>query len=205
MRLDIGATVYSRDGDKIGTVDKVVMHPDSREVTHFVVQRGFLLTRDVVIAVNDVLAIDADGVRTNLGPHDIDRLPDFIYTEYASPDPDDSWTAPISYPAGGIIWAGRSPTAPPVPVAERRSVPDDTVTIHDGMEVECSDGKIGTVDEVRIDAETGRVTHVVVSQGWLFPEQTVVALPEGTEVIDERLVLPCPKSALPTGDRARHG
>jgi len=63
--LQVGTTVYSSDGDKIGDIAEV-------QPNYFVIEKGFIFTEDLYIPASAVAASDADGVRLNLTKDEID-------------------------------------------------------------------------------------------------------------------------------------
>jgi sporulation protein YlmC with PRC-barrel domain len=44
VELTKGTDIYTADGEKVGSIDRVVLDLETREVTHVVVQKGFLFT-----------------------------------------------------------------------------------------------------------------------------------------------------------------
>ena len=60
MHIELGRPVMSRDGERIGTVDQLVLDPDTREVRAIIVHRGLLLTEDRLVdrAAIDTVALD---------------------------------------------------------------------------------------------------------------------------------------------------
>ena len=54
MEITIGAPVYGPEGNKIGEVSHVVCDGQTQQVTHVVVSKGWLLPRDIVVALADV-------------------------------------------------------------------------------------------------------------------------------------------------------
>ena len=59
MQLKKGASVESSAGEKIGTLDRVVLDPETKEVTHIIVEKGWLFTENKVIQIQDVAHVDS--------------------------------------------------------------------------------------------------------------------------------------------------
>ena len=57
MEYKKGADVISNDGEKIGTLDRVVLDPKTKEVAYLVVKSGFLLTEDKLISIDQVKTV----------------------------------------------------------------------------------------------------------------------------------------------------
>ena len=54
MYFKENAEVVTSEGDKIGQIDRLVMDPRSKELTHLVVKKGFLFTKDKVVPLDCV-------------------------------------------------------------------------------------------------------------------------------------------------------
>ncbi|MBV9281180.1 MAG: PRC-barrel domain-containing protein, partial [Chloroflexi bacterium] len=59
-RIEIGADVVGADGEKLGSVAYVVVHPPDMRLADIVVSTGAILGRDVVVPIGTVERI-ADG------------------------------------------------------------------------------------------------------------------------------------------------
>lgn len=177
MRIDIGTTVRTLEGDEIGKVERIILDPTTRDVTALVVHKGLILNRDVVVPISLVQYADNREVQLRLGRDYLQDLPDFVDKHYVRPREEE---ATLSYPAGSILF----PLVPPqgVPgmpgryesVEEERQAAPLEVDIAEGMEVRTVDGSIGVVDEVRTDPLSDRVTSIVVRKGAMLPRDTEI-------------------------------
>ena len=169
MKIDIGVSVKTRDGEEIGKVERVVINPASGEVDGLVVHRGAILSRDVVVPLSLMEGTDTEGVRLRIGRAELVRLPDFVAKRYRAMKPGEP-VVPTYTPASVLF-----PLAPPYGAAgvpapydlarpEWQAPPQD-VDISEGTEVRAVDGPIGVVDEVLTDALTNHASFVVVSRG----------------------------------------
>ena len=57
--------------------------------------------------------------------------------------------------------------------------------------------KIGQIDRVVVDPRTNEVTHLVIRQGFLFPEDHVISVDEVEQATDDQVTLKSTKKALP--------
>ena len=90
MRLTKGTDVYSSTGEKLGTLDRVVIDPETKEVTHLVISKGGLFKIDKVVAI-DMVNQEIEDQITLLAPkHDLDEFQDFEQTEYINVDQADA-------------------------------------------------------------------------------------------------------------------
>ncbi len=158
MVIDIGARVITRDGKRAGSVGMVVLEPRTGEITHVVLHKGTILTRDVVVPVSAVRDTRNHNLHLVLTSAELGTMPDFVETEYVVPQ-QASPTGP--YVPGDVLWPIAYAYAPGV-IQEEKHVPPNSVEITEGTEVECTDGRIGVVDEVVISELTGVVIGLKV-------------------------------------------
>ena len=185
MQFKDGATVYTSQGEEVGRVDRVVMDPVSKEVTHLVVRKGILLTEDRVVPLEFVASAREDQVRLRKLVADLEDLPHFEVEQYVHLSQKEIERS--SYPAGfapPLYWypsAGASPIGYPgypgaaFVVQVERNIPDFTVALKAGAKVIASGGdRVGEVAEVITDPEDNRATHFVISKGVLFKYKVLI-------------------------------
>src|SRR5690606_28706284 len=77
MQIREGVQVFTDDGDRVGVVDRVVVDPASKDVTHLVVRKGVLFIEDKVIPMDKVHIVLEDRVTLREDVGDLNELPDF--------------------------------------------------------------------------------------------------------------------------------
>lgn len=188
MRLKKGDDVYSAQGEKLGTVERVVLDPVSREVTHLVVAKGFLFKTNKVIAMDMVDPAIDDKVTLRNSKQGLDDFQDFEETHYVDLDqtenptgdelPASYWYPPINlawWRAGGTDNPITYPAMPAYVARTEQNIPEGTVALEEGAKVMSSDDKhIGNIEQVVIDPQDKRVTHFVVSEGTLFKDRKLI-------------------------------
>lgn len=190
MRIGQGAGVYTSEGEKIGEVERVVLDPRSNEVTHVVVEKGFLLTTDKVVPVSLIGPIVDDEVTLREDAGDLEQLPDFVEEEYvlladerARVAAEGSEARPMYwYPPLAASWWStgwfQGYALPVYVVRTDKHIPEGAVAIKEGTDVVTVDGEhVGDVEAVLTDAQTDRATHFVISQGLLLKERKLVPTP----------------------------
>jgi uncharacterized protein YrrD len=193
--VTIGAHVSDTHGRKAGDLTTVVIDPQTRAVTHVVVSKGWLLPRDKVVPVEALEPVPPDAFRLRLDEQQIAQLPDFYTYHYVTPDADDAPSAtygPSSYlyqpmvPAAGVGWLMPYPDpAATLPVATGTNVPPGSVELTEGMPIWAEDEQVGTLAGVRVHPRTEQVSHLIISHGWVFHTEQVVAR-STIRAIDER-------------------
>jgi uncharacterized protein YrrD len=193
MRFNDGANVFTSDGDKVGSLDRVVIDPQTKEVTHVVVEKGFLFTEDKVVPVSLIGAATKDRVTLREDAGDLQALPDFEETHYIPVDDAEAGAAfPVGharplywYPSAGITWW--SPTGypgytsnlgyprPKYVAQTERSIPEDLVALEEGAKVISSDDDhVGDVEAVLTDPTEDCATHLLITQGLLLKDRKLV-------------------------------
>ncbi|MEE4363364.1 MAG: PRC-barrel domain-containing protein, partial [Desulfotignum sp.] len=75
--------VLNQDKNTVGKIDRVVIDPATDEVSHLVVKKGFLFTKDRVIPVTDIETTKEKTVilKENAAP---DNYPEFDETQFVT-------------------------------------------------------------------------------------------------------------------------
>lgn len=196
MQFKQGAKVYTSDGEQVGTIDRIVIEPDTREVTHLVVQKGFLFTEDKVISISLVKSALEDRVTLYEDAGNLDTFPDFQESHFIS--------------AGDSYFSGRASDQrirsvywyPPIGgfdayvynmpfyVVETKNIPKETVAIKKGVSVISTDGEhVGVVERIFTDDSEERVTHLLISEGKFPKEKKLIPIRWVTEVLENKIHL----------------
>jgi uncharacterized protein YrrD len=189
MQFKENASVFTAHGEQVGDIDRVVLDPRTKEVTHIVVRKGFLFTEDKVVSVDLIASATEDRVVLREDAGDLQHLPDFEVehfvllneAEFARTQARPDFPPPLyAYPpfygtAYGTTNAyPASPTRTHVTRMER-NVPEDTVALEEGAQVISADGEhVGDVERVLTGPQADRATHFVISQGLLLKEKKLV-------------------------------
>jgi len=205
MQFKENAEVVTSTGDKVGRIDRVVVDPKSKELTHLVVKKGILFTKDKVVPLDQVHATNEDQVLLKEGPADPDDFPDFEETHYipieqteAYAERDFGGIRPLAwyYPLPGGAWwrrrMGGYPGYPEPPYARRTelNIPDGTVPLEEGAKVVSSDGDhVGDVERVYTGEEEQRVTHLLISQGLISITRKLIPSMWVEHVLTDKVLL----------------
>ncbi len=107
MQFKQGTKVYTSDGKDVGSVDRVVLHPKTKEVTHIVIRKGFLFSEDKIIPLALIDSTTDDRVTLRGIASDLDTLLPFEETHYIPLDKGEISNA--DYPVGWVTPAYRYP------------------------------------------------------------------------------------------------
>jgi uncharacterized protein YrrD len=188
MKLKENARVETADGQIVGQIDRVVMDPRTKEVTHVVVHKGLLFTEDKVVPISLISGVMDDRVVLREDVGDLENLPDYEETSYTSLDEYEQAQAPAGASVPPVYWYPPYPTGwgvypagylvPQYIVHTKENIPEGTVALEEGAKVISSDGQhVGNVEQVLTDSQVDRATHFVISQGMLL--KTRKLLPTG--------------------------
>ena len=200
MELREGVEVFTSGDEQVGKVNGFVLDPATNEVTHIVVQKGWLLPEDKVIPFEMVSSATEDKVVLNEELVNFDELPAFEEAHYIRPrDADVSHAERVSsleetrqdraaergvshgrssgyywYPPHGYIGYPVGYYGWP-PMETVRNIPEDTISLKEGTDVISSDGKhVGDVERLMVEPDSNKATHFVISQGVFFKDRKLV-------------------------------
>lgn len=201
MQLKKGADVFSSAGEKIGSLDRVVINPETKDVTHLVVEKGVLFTTNKVIPIEYVNQEVGDRIALEKTAQELETLPSYDPNTYINldktdyPDEEQKLETVYWYPPLHHYWwttGGDSPTWYPKPkfVKTEDLLPEGTIALEEGAKVVSKDGKhIGSLEQVIVETAEHRATHNVVSEGVLFKERKLVPTIWITDVDEDQVTL----------------
>jgi sporulation protein YlmC with PRC-barrel domain len=186
-RIAPGGDVLGADGEKIGTVAYVVVHPPEMHVTDYVVSTGFL-GRDIIVPVDRVKKVEGGKVATDLDKDALQKLPDYVEVHYEVPPADWAPAGSLIYPSQSVLWPAGAYY--PDPASVKVNAPEGTVGLHEGMTVESSDGhKVGSIKALDEDPASGDVTDMIVKEGLLFSHDVRIPCSMVAEIHADRVTL----------------
>jgi uncharacterized protein YrrD len=187
MQVALGAKVRTADGKQIGSIDKLILEPDSGDIRAIVVQKGLLFKDDIEIELDGIVGQDGDVVQVRYTEKQLGDLPRFSQDSYTTPPPEfhgryaDQFgptETTLLWPAGGAA----SPHTALYGTEATGDVGDEISAMHleqdissavieEGSEVRSRDDeKVGSVHRAVFDPATGRPSALVVRKGFLFTE-----------------------------------
>jgi uncharacterized protein YrrD len=210
MHFKGNADVLTSKGRKIGRIDRVVVDPETGVVTHLVVKKGVLFTRDKVVPVDQVDTTGEDQVLLKSGADNPDELPDFEETRHIPVGGIEDFKERESEEARRMIWyhnetgipwwgPGSYPVHPkPLYVKKtERNVPEGTIALEEGAKVLDARGDpVGEVEDIYAEPEEHRVTHVLVSSGTFSKERKLIPTAWVRDVFEDSVRLSVDKKII---------
>jgi uncharacterized protein YrrD len=181
MEIKKGAHVHTFRGEKVGSLDRIVIDPLTNKVTGIVVQKGGILGTDKVIPVDQIASTEPDKITLNPDIQDLNRLPDFesaYFVSEAGPTETttDTLTPVYWYPPVGAGVTGVPVFVPPPGKMEvDQNIPDGTVPLKEGSKVYNADGQqVGHATRIFYSPDDNRLTHILISQGLINKEEKLI-------------------------------
>ena len=184
MRIELGAQVRSADGQMIGTIERVILEPETAAVRAVVIGGGSLVPHRVEVQI-DTLISDDDSLRVGFAADEIREWPAFEETNERLGDTDQ---AAAGFAGADTLWpAGYVPPPPAGASAgaafdqgvERERVTMmterdlQTATVRQGSPIRGRDGAvIGSLARLTFNEETGQLSSFTVAPGQMFAEET---------------------------------
>jgi uncharacterized protein YrrD len=179
--LQKNASVVNASGKQIGSLERVVIHPETKVITDIVIQGGGLFKKEYRVVPIDLVAETTENqIVLYNEAEDLESFPPFkeerIITE------NDQLSSPGEAPKVIYGVSGMVTTAVPNPedqIATRveQNIPEGTVALKEGAKVLTADDKhIGNVDRILADPSDERATHLIITQGLLTKEKNLIPM-----------------------------
>ena len=184
-QFKIGTAVSGSDG-ALGKVTRVVVDPIARVVTHLIVEPGHGAEISRLVPLSLVDSVTTDEIKLSCSAEAFGKLDPAEETHFLAGDSSDPAYQPgevLTWPyyslalEGGGFGPGGAGLAGALPLAVTYDkVPLGEVAVRRGGRVHASDGEIGRVQGLIIDAHDHHVTHVLLQEGHLW-DRKQVAIP----------------------------
>jgi uncharacterized protein YrrD len=207
MKFKQNANVSTAEGREIGHIDRVVIDPLTKKVTHVVVRKGLLFADERVVPIGMVAEATENYIHLREGAGDPHHLPKFEESRYVRvPEDDGGRSSPASgiyanSPYGPAPAAGNYPefghSGPQYVPRVEQNIPEGTVALREGARVIADDGQmVGHVEEVLADAASEEATHFLISRGLLTKERKLIPTLWVREIEENEIYLITPANVL---------
>jgi uncharacterized protein YrrD len=202
MQFQAGATVVTAEDDHVGKIDRVVMDPRTKTVTHLVIRRGWLFKTEKVLPVDCVARTADDRVVLRADASDLDKLPDFEEKQYIMLDEQEMERqaeavagppVPVASAAPALLWypaVAASSGKPHYTTTIEQNIPEDAVALKEGAKVLSADGQhVGDIKQVFVTSDTKRATHFLIAHGTLLKTQRMIPVHWAEMVTEDQVHL----------------
>ena len=187
MELKQNAPILAANGDAVGHLDRVVVNPESKVITHIVVQTGSLVKKEGKVVPLSLIAEATDEqITLREGAGDLQQMQSFEEKQYVMQGDASTGAGPVvSQPLAGMPGAVVTESRPKYVKQVEQHIPEGTVALKEGAPVVATDGKhMGHVEKVITEVEADRATYMLVSKGLLAKAHKLVPM-EWVGLIDE--------------------
>lgn len=201
LDFTIGAPVFCRD-EKCGRLTRVAVDPESWEVVQLIVESGVVSKHARVVPRAAVAETTADRIVLAVGREELEGYPEFRETAFRiAPD----WEEHLAHfsraevPTTAVLIPGPTESTASSEVVDekvREGVSLDLNLVARGTTVRYGQEELGKLDHVIVDAESGRVTGLVVRHGTLVPRRAVIPAAAVDEVGEEAIAVNLSKEAF---------
>lgn len=193
-----GANVLTASGKELGSLERIVLNPDTNVVTDIVIREGTLFnTENRVIPIHLVAETTENQVMLRGEVDELKSFPPFeerrLVEEEDITRPDVDVNVDVSMPPVIYGVQGTGPILVPVPEEHftttiEQNIPPGTVALKEGARVVTADEKhVGNVERVLADPSVNQVTHLLITQGLLIKEQKLVPI-NWVRTLDEEAI-----------------
>jgi uncharacterized protein YrrD len=189
MEFKNGTSVYTLDGKQAGSLDRVVINPETMEITHVVVQKGLLSTEDKVVPMEKVDSASHEQIALTCTIDELKLMSPLEIKQYEPKSQGENF----DHMGGGIY---SSPASDPYVLKETiRTIPQDLVALKEGARVLSDDDKhVGNIEQVF--AESGKITHFIASHGVLLKTRRAIPIEWVQILSDEEIKLTVPAQQI---------
>jgi len=181
IQLQKHAHVLASNAQEVGSLERVVLNPETKVITHIVVRMGALFNKaDKIVPMEMVTDTTEDLVVLDADVTTVEGMPPFEEKQIASEERD---VAEVPAEVDQPILLGQSPASllltpdsPETYTTETvQNIPEGTVAMKEGAKVISADGEhIGNVERVLADGSVAQITHLMISRGILTKEVKLI-------------------------------
>ncbi len=174
MEFRFGADIRGRDGDSLGTFQRLIYDPGTRQVVSLVATESGIGERQVIVPIGSVADSDDEAVTVEFSAQQFAGLEDYVASaRNIAPPPDvdniddDQITDPIDIPDVAPVGAAtgiESIAFTPV-IEETTNVSGMYQVLDSGTSVWATDGDVGQLRAVEVSDETDRISAIVFGGG----------------------------------------
>jgi len=166
--IPMNANVVCSDGP-CGQSTNVIVNPVSYKVTHFALRDKSLPSNPTrLVPVGVVADVTLQQITLLCSKADVADMPPFIVTNFiAQSAPGYAYASGEAYHSQYVL----NDTA--YDSVNEREIPAGEVEVHSGMQVQATDGKVGKVDALVLDQNSGAITHILLREGHLWGKKDV--------------------------------
>jgi len=174
------ANVIAANGQQVGTLERVVLNPETKVVTDIVIQTGTLFNKEArVMPVEAVVETTEDQIVLSDKIGELESFPRFEERHLIDTNIETDRT---TWNVAPVIYSYPEPCSAVAPGEQfvtqiEQNIPEGTVAMKEGAKVITADGKhVGNVERVLADSSVDQITHLVMSMGMFTKELRLIPI-----------------------------
>jgi uncharacterized protein YrrD len=176
------ANVLSASGQQLGSLQRVVLHPETKVITDIVVQGGGLFHKEYrVIPIDQIAETNEDQIQLHANSGEWESF--LLFEERRIVNDDETPLRPstdshqVIYGVPGVGPAVVSGSGEQFTTQIEQNIPEGTVALKEGAKVYSADDKhVGNVERVLVDPSADRASHLIVTYGLLAQEKKLIPM-----------------------------
>lgn len=181
--IPIHAPVACTDGT-YGKSSGVILNPISRKVTHFVVEDKNLPENPTrLVPFSQVNSTAGGTIRLGCSKEELEKMPPFIVTQFMQ---ESAPGTPSQSSSAYLFPYVVNDTA--YDKVQVRNIPPEEIALYSGMHIEATDAKIGKLDELVLDPQSGEITHLLMREGHLWGKKEISIPASAVDFCDSKVI-----------------
>jgi uncharacterized protein YrrD len=185
MEFRLNAAVFAVDQKPVGHVERVVLDPRTKKITHLVIRQGLIFSKDKVVPVDLIATAMKDSITLRADVEYLANLPDFEEEAFVIVDKDEYGPTggmpfedrplPLYYYASGVDAMHERYPQQRVETEADQNIPAGTVALDEGAAVFSADGEhVGDIERIFTFPGTDRVARFLISDGFLLKQKKTI-------------------------------
>ena len=201
LQFQKGASVQTKNGLEVGTVERVVVNPATNELAGIVIRSSGLLNSDEkVVPTRLVAKATEDLVLLREEAGDLESMPAFEEERLVESNRSANQSPPVMneppLSMGAPVMGLPVPSVREPQTRLEQNIPEGTVALKEGAKVITAEGKhVGNVESVLADP-ADEVTHLLVSKGLLTKEKKLIPMKWVRALGEEKVQLRVKRSTV---------
>lgn len=174
MEISLNAKVVCTDGE-YGSSVYVLINPILEEVTHLVVKADSSPNKETIVPMCAVSANVAGQIQLTCSKAELELMDEFVKTRFVKSRLPD-YGGYRGYESGAYFYFPyvKSEFTTVYRAVEDLQIPEGEMAIQRGTRVKATDGFVGKVDELVVNPDNGRITHLVMREGHLWGKKEIL-------------------------------
>jgi uncharacterized protein YrrD len=199
IQLQKHAHVLASNAQEVGSLDRVVVNPETKVITHIVVRMGSLFNKeDKVVPIELVADTTEDLVVLEADVSTVESMPRFEEKQIVSEEQTLQEPSASENTQPAVISLVLDTTTNETYTTETvQNIPEGTVAMKEGAKVISADGEhVGNVERILADSAVAQITHLMISRGILTKEVKLIPVKWVLKIGEENVYLNVNKDSL---------